>query len=232
VNSILEPLPLIRQYQERGAPGALLGFGRPQTTQQQDWILKCFAGSASPSCRGLWPGHALLFPAWKGWGLESRHSKAGATPQQDWILKCLQGRSILSRPGDVRVRRTSESGKPKPRSPAGTAARPGPSRRRGRDVANRHEGLEERASGEERRTAVRSSLNPALRFTRRVWCDLACDPALRLAATVCGGDAQLFRDCLRLADYVSTKQGNRTALRLQVRASRRSASVRCPTFNC
>jgi hypothetical protein len=114
VNSILEPLPLIRQYQERGAPGALLGFGRPQTTQQQDWILKCFAGSASPSCRGLWPGHALLFPAWKGWGLESRHSKAGATPQQDWILKCLQGRSILSRPGDVHQKVANPNRAPRP----------------------------------------------------------------------------------------------------------------------
>lgn len=30
---------------------------------------------------------------------------------------------------------------------------------------------------------------------------------------------QLYRDCLRLADYVSTKQGNRPALRMQVRKS-------------
>jgi hypothetical protein len=173
-----------------------------------------------------WPRSAVSSMEGVGFGKPPLESRRNAAARLDLEVSAGSVHPVAA------WRRSSESGKPKPRSPAGTAARPGPSRRRGRDVANRHEGLEERASGEERRTAVRSSLNPALRFTRRVWCDLACDPALRLAATVCGGDAQLFRDCLRLADYVSTKQGNRTALRLQVRASRRSASVRCPTFNC
>ena len=114
MNSILEPLPLIRQYQERGAPGALLGCGRPQTTQQQDWILKCLQGRRAHPVAACGLATLCCSPAWKGWGLESRHSKAGATPQQDWILKCLQGRSILSRPGDVHQKVANPNRAPRP----------------------------------------------------------------------------------------------------------------------